>query len=212
MKNKKVIAMLMVATMMLSMTACADRPDEPFMDKPVVDSTTESVEGNNTETIDDSFGGFAKDEFGVDTETDEDTDSVVEKPDVTFAQQLKEQFQAEVINDTDIKSLANRLASNAGFSDVAIDVTSIEEGWLPGFSEDITGFTEGYTFGPIVSTIPFIGYVFELDSKDSVDTFTEDLQNKANLRWNVCTEADEMIITSYDNVVFFVMSPYSFED
>ena len=38
------------------------------------------------------------------------------------------------------------------------------------------------------------------------------LTDNANLAWNICTQADQMMVESVDNTVFFVMSPLSFEE
>jgi len=37
------------------------------------------------------------------------------------------------------------------------------------------------------------------------------LKDNANPRWNICTEAEETVVGSVDNKVFFVMCPKSFE-
>ena len=42
--------------------------------------------------------------------------------------------------------------------------------------------------------------------------FAETLEDNANLRWNICTEAEELIVESEDNTVFFLMSPKKFEE
>ena len=52
--------------------------------------------------------------------------------------------------------------------------------------------------------------VFEVE--DDVDGFAEQLKSKANLSWNVCTQADEMVCETYKDRVFFVMAPLSFDD
>lgn len=211
MKNRKLAAMLLITAMTLSMTACGGKT----ANNTATNKETESVESNTTENTEDDFGGFgedADDSFGVGEETEtEGVDDVV-KPDVTLGQELEEQFKTEVVNDTDIESLAKKLASNKGLDGVSVDVASVEEGWLEGFDEDITGFTKGYTFRPVIGTIPFVGYVFELDNEKSAESFVDTLNNKANLNWNICTSADEMVITRYDNIVLCVMSPYTFEE
>ena len=86
----------------------------------------------------------------------------------------------------------------------------VEEGWLAGFDTEITGFSDGVMFSPMIGTIPFVGYIFTVDESTS-DDFMKTLQDNANLRWNICTEADEMQTTIVDNYVFFVMSPSNFE-
>ena len=67
-------------------------------------------------------------------------------------------------------------------------------------------------FGPMIGTIPFIGYVFELKDETDVNQFISTLKSNANLRWNICTEADEMVVCSVDKKVFFVMCPKYFEE
>lgn len=87
-----------------------------------------------------------------------------------------------------------------------------EEGFLSGFREDITGFSEAAVFCPIIGTIPFMGYIFKLPAGADVNAFISDLKSKANLRWNVCTSADEMVTGHIGQTVFFVMCPSEFED
>ncbi|MBQ2825481.1 MAG: hypothetical protein IJF19_04325 [Clostridia bacterium] len=88
----------------------------------------------------------------------------------------------------------------------------VEEGFLNGFNEEIKGFEEGVMFGPMIGTIPFVGYVFTVAEGGDVDAFVKTLEDNANLRWNVCTEAEELIVETEGNTVFFVMCPKSFEE
>ena len=88
----------------------------------------------------------------------------------------------------------------------------VEEGFLNGFNEEIKGFEEAVMFGPAIGTIPFVGYIFKLADGADVDAFTKTLEDNANLRWNICTEAEEMVCEAVDNTVFFVMCPKSFEE
>lgn len=88
----------------------------------------------------------------------------------------------------------------------------VEPGYLNGFSGEITGFSEGASFGPLIGSIPFIGYIFKLDTGANTEDFIKILKDNADLRWNICTEADEMLCEAVDNTVFFVMAPASFED
>ena len=92
-------------------------------------------------------------------------------------------------------------------------VTPVEPGLLMGFDNaEITGFEEGVMFGPMMGTIPFVGYVFVLEEGADVDAFVTTLKDNANLRWNICTEAEELTVESEDNTVFFLMSPKNFEE
>lgn len=89
----------------------------------------------------------------------------------------------------------------------------VEPGLLNGFDNyEVTGFEEGVMFGPAMGTIPFVGYVFTLADGADVEAFKTGLKDNANLRWNICTEAEELTVESKENKVFFLMSPKSLED
>ena len=89
----------------------------------------------------------------------------------------------------------------------------VEPGLLTGFDNaEITGFKEGAMFSPMIGTIPFVGYIFEVEDGTDVDAFMETLKDNANLSWNICTEAEELTLGREGNKVFFLMSPMSFEE
>lgn len=89
----------------------------------------------------------------------------------------------------------------------------VEPGLLSGFDNtEIKGFKEGVMFGPMMGTIPFVGYIFVLEDETDVEAFKTTLKDNANLRWNVCTEAEEITVDSEGSTVFFLMSPKEFEE
>lgn len=89
----------------------------------------------------------------------------------------------------------------------------VEAGYLTGFDNvEISGFDEGVMFGPAIGTIPFVGYVFTLSEGTDANEFVKILKDNANLRWNICTEADELIVKSKGDKVLAVMTPSSFEE
>ena len=112
------------------------------------------------------------------------------------------------------EEIAGTLAQNEAVALIGPAVMPImEEGWLNGFdAESITGFSECAMFAPMIGTIPFMGYVFTLADGADVEAFKTQLTSSANLRWNICTEADEMVCDDEGNKVFFVMAPLSFEE
>lgn len=88
----------------------------------------------------------------------------------------------------------------------------VEPGYLTGFNDaEITGFKEGVMFAPMIGTIPFVGYIFTLEEGADVDAFKTTLKDNANLRWNICTVAEELIVENEGNTVFFLMCPSTFE-
>lgn len=115
--------------------------------------------------------------------------------------------RSEAVNS--MEDLANELAANE-IIPFAGAVMPVEPGFLNGFTDEIDGFAEGASFGPMIGSIPFVGYVFQVDQ--DVDAFVENLKKKSDLRWNVCTQADEMICEAKGNKVFFVMAPADFEE
>ena len=112
----------------------------------------------------------------------------------------------------DVLSLAEALVSNSVMSNIMAGAMEVEPGFLTGFdNNEITGFKSGAVFMPMIGTIPFVGYVFELENGADASSFISNLKSSANLRWNICTTADEMVSGSVGNKVFFVMCPASFE-
>ncbi len=122
---------------------------------------------------------------------------------------LLEEFKAN--SDSTPQEIADKLLANEIIQFPGATM-SVEPGLLAGFDNaEIKGFEEGVMFSPMMGTIPFIGYIFTLPEKADVESFKQTLQDSANLRWNICTEAEELTVDSEGNTVFFLMSPKSFE-
>lgn len=110
------------------------------------------------------------------------------------------------------QEIADRLITNE-IIPFAGGAMPVEPGLLSGFDNaEITGFKEGVMFAPMMGTIPFVGYIFVLEDGADVDAFKQTLEENANLRWNICTEAEELTVDSEENTVFFLMSPKNFEE
>lgn len=82
---------------------------------------------------------------------------------------------------------------------IQIDVVP---GYLDGFREDITGFSNGVRFSPMIGSIPFVGYILEADDPDAL---LKKLQDCSDPAWNICTMADETVSMVKGNLVFFLM-------
>lgn len=123
-----------------------------------------------------------------------------------FKSQVKANESATAIEIADAL-LTNEVIDFGGAS------MEVEPGLLNGFGNaEITGFSEGAMFAPMIGSIPFVGYIFTLDDASTAADFTNTLKSNADLRWNICTEADEMVVETEGNKVFFVMCPTSFEE
>lgn len=130
----------------------------------------------------------------------------------TLGNILLADFKAKASSGMGAEEIANALMGNSSIKFNGA-VMAVEPGLLSGFDNaEITGFKSGYMFAPMIGSIPFIGYVFELENAADVSSFISVLSKNANKRWNVCVEADEMITGSAGNKVFFVMCPKSLEE
>ncbi len=181
---KRNIALILAAVLAASMISCS---------------------GNDTADTAETTG--AATESAVVTEEVIEANTVATKLQVAFREAAKANAAATA------EELAGVCAQHEAVSLIGPMVMPMAEGWLNGFdAESINGFTECAAFAPMIGTIPFIGYIFTLADGADVEAFKTQLTSTANLRWNICTAADEMICDSVDNKVFFVMAPLAFEE
>ncbi len=128
---------------------------------------------------------------------------------VTVASTLALQFKEVIKDEKDIKKVAEAISKNEVLK-IQLDVVSLKKkDYLSGFTTEIKGFKKAVVIRPMIGTIPFIAYVFEVENAEE---FAKSLKENADLRWNVCTEADNMETVVVDNYVFFVMAPKEFEE
>lgn len=126
---------------------------------------------------------------------------------------LSQQFHALMTENAEMtaQEIADEIIANPQIL-FAGATAEVEEGLLTGFGNaEITGFDSGVMFAPVIGSIPFVGYVFSLEDGADTDAFVQLLQENANPRWNVCTEAEETVIEVSGNTVFFLMCPSQFE-
>ncbi len=131
----------------------------------------------------------------------------------TLGNTLLADFKAKAASASSALALAEALSANSAIQEMGMfGSMEVEPGYLTGFDNaEITGFKSGAVFMPMIGTHPFIGYVFELEDGADTSAFISNLKSNANLRWNICTSADEMVSGSVGNKVFFIMCPTSLE-
>ena len=130
---------------------------------------------------------------------------------LTLGQALLEEFKTIAKNEKDPLKIADALITSDKIEFMAMSM-EVEPGYLMGFSADeIKGFEKAASFAPAINTIPFLGYIFSLSDGADVNEFMTMLSDNADLRWNICTSADELIVERAGNLVFFLMSPLSME-
>lgn len=197
--KKRLLACVLAVSMVFTLVACGDK-------------------AGDTTTPPQNQDSFA-DEFGEDIVQDTTDTSVEEKPGAevngeTVGAIIKADFQRIVAENEGMSAedIAAKLCENEALTIGPISMP-IEPGLLNGLGNaEITGFKEGALFAPMIGAIPFIGYVFVMEEGVDVDAFMNTLKENGDLRWNICTTADEMVIDRADNTVLFVMCPLTFEE
>lgn len=234
MKTKRLIAAILAAMTALTFAACGEKKmdDTQQMEEsaPVLGEESQQVpeteeeqpaatpeatpEANKQDKPQDNQPADKKPEVQPSpTPEATPTPAPTQKPEEqkkTVGQTLLADFKAKAGTTYDALSLAEKIIANPiiPFSGVTMPV---EPGLLSGFGNaEIKGFKEGATFGPMIGSVPFIGYVFVLEDGANASDFIATLKKNADLRWNICVEAEEMVSGSAGNKVFFVMCPKEF--
>lgn len=131
-----------------------------------------------------------------------------------YNQQLIDRFLDYMSNnsDTSAESIANHICGIEGFP-LELSAVPVEPGYLAGLDE-FTQFNDGAAFAPMIGSIPFMGYVFMLDADVSAGDVVDAIKAQANLAWNVCTEADVLLTSTYQdaerNAVLVIMAPETY--
>lgn len=208
---KKVLSMIMAAAMIMSMTACENEkaPTEITPTEAVTEAPTTAEEVTEVETEAPTEAEEVTEAPVEDENTEPDDGAAV---DGTLGEILLADFTERAADEAaTAQEIADGLMTNPAilFGPVTMPV---EQGLLTGFGNaEITGFKEGVTFAPMIGSIAFVGYVFDLEEGTDSAAFIQTLKDNADPRWNICVEAEETICEQVGNKVFFVMCPKSLE-
>lgn len=234
---KKLLTLILSLILVLSFAACKNETapvsdDDILSDSQTVSDGDEALSdgGENEDDTQIKNEDNTKNETGNKVQDKTQNSETVKKPEETTPSQpasgtqtpsepeapktvgnlLLAEFKSKAASSTAL-SIAQALCANE-IVPYSLAAMEIEPGFLQGFDNaEIKGFKEGAVFMPMIGTHPFIGYVFVLDDGADTQAFISTLRQNANLRWNICTAADEMVTGSVGNKVFFVMCPTSFE-
>lgn len=198
---KKIIALIACMALLLSMAACGAKTPEAT--EPTTNATEPTT--NATEPVE------TPDEPAQNPE--ETPDETPDAPVVegTVGETLLATFKANATGTAE--EIANAVISDPiiQFMGMAMPINPVDFEFLSGLGEAKVEYEEAAMFGPMIGTIPFIGYIFNVAEGTDVEAFKTMLNDNANLRWNICTAADELVIDNVGNTVFFLMCPASFE-
>lgn len=121
----------------------------------------------------------------------------------TLGKSLVNDFETISKDEKDINKIADKLSKSSALEDMNMVVEDVED-YMPGFSSEIKNYNKAVKVQPMVGSIPFIMYVFESDNPEELKS---ELEANKDLRWNICTEADESFTSVNGNIVFFIMAP-----
>ncbi len=183
---KKILATILAATMVISMAACGARNNESTEN---TESVLAGTEGTTTETA------------GATTETAA-TETEGTAGEILF-NAFKEMMEAKP--ETTAQEAADALITNEIIQFMG-GTMPVEPGVLSGFDNaEIKGFEEAVVFMPMMGSNPFIGYIFDMPADADLEAFMTTLKESANMRWQICVEAEEMVVEAIGDKVFFLM-------
>ncbi len=223
---KKLTALILALVLTLSFAACSEGTDENekaiSSASDVAETDKDIVSDSEAESEDEKEETATPDEEKEPSENEEASNPPVkpqEKPQDKPETEKPQENTPKTLGNTlladfklkassgDTLTVAKALLKNSAIK-FSGDAVNVEPGFLTGFgNNEISGFKDGAMFLPIIGTIPFVGFVFELDGTVSASDFISNLKSKADMRWNVCSQAEEMVAGSVGNRVFFVMCP-----
>lgn len=181
---KKFTALLIAGIMLISFAACSGNSDTDETSTDAAETTTENASNEPVKVT-----GNVADAY-VEAFKEIAADSSLSALDI--ASQFSEKIDAPMGPE------ASLMEKDAYF-----------QGFKQGY--EVKGFDEAAVYCPMISTIPFLGYVFKLSADTDADAFVSELKENANKAWNICTEADELRVEKVDNMVFMIMCPAAFE-
>lgn len=193
MRMRKFLAVALSVAMVFSMAACGKKDDtkNPAEGENITATVAPTAPAED-ESGDKAEGGVITPDFAAGT--------AGEKLWNAFLETMKANPETAPVD------VANTLATNPVIQFMAGGM-EVEPGFLAGFSEEISGFEKGAMFGPMMGSIAFAGYVFELADGADVNAFINTLKSKADPRWNICVAADYTQVGAYNNTVYFLMYP-----
>lgn len=193
MRMRKFLAVALSVAMVFSMAACGKKDDtkNPGEGENITATVAPTAPAED-ESGDKAEGGVITPEFAAGT--------AGEKLWNEFHETMKANPETAPID------MANKLVTNPVIQFMAGGM-EVEPGFLAGFSEEISGFEKGAQYGPMMGSIAFAGYIFELADGADVNAFIENLKAKADPRWNICVAADYTQVGAYENTVYFLMYP-----
>ena len=201
---KKLVLTVLALTLAFSMTACGSK------DEPAPEATPAPTEAPVATEAPEATDAPEETEAPEETDAPQEDENQGAVSGDSLGQTLLGEFKAMDVS-TDAYTMAETLIANENILFMG-GAMEIEPGLLSGFDNyEVTGFEKGAMFGPMMGSIAFVGYIFDLPEGADVDAFVTGLKDNANPRWQICVTADETIVETSGDKVFFLMSPLTLE-
>lgn len=133
----------------------------------------------------------------------ESTENIEIPEDRTMEEFIREFATISLETSSDVKEILTKIAESGRLPFDCV-VEDIPAEYMPGFKNKAETFTNGAILTPIMSSQPFIVYLFETDD---ARTLYSELKENVDMRWNICTEATTVVAEEYDNFVLFGLLP-----
>lgn len=201
---KKLVLTALALTLAFSMTACGSK------DEPTPEATPTPTEAPVATEAPEATDAPEETEAPEETDAPQEDENQGAVSGDSLGQTLLGEFKAMDVS-TDAYTMAETLIANENILFMG-GAMEIEPGLLSGFDNyEVTGFEKGAMFGPMMGSIAFVGYIFDLPEGADADAFVTGLKDNANPRWQICVAADETIVEVNGDKVFFLMSPLTLE-
>lgn len=190
---KKLLIALMALTLCMALVACGNNGDA---ENTVADTTEAVVNDTAVETTEETVA-----------------DSTPVEENLTNGQLHANAFVEMLTLDSglSVEQIANDLVS-LPVNQFMGGAMPVDPEYFPGFQNfQITGYKNGAMFMPMIGSIAYVGYVFELEEGADADAFVATLKDNCNPRWNICVTADEIVTEVVGNKVLFLMCPATYE-
>ena len=202
---KKILAILLAALMLLSVVACGngnndtpDTPDDPETpDTPDTPADPEAPVEPDVPTIDYAVGKDDGNGNFIPTPAENTTGWVLWN---VFANEAAMLMSPDMVGNYMMSQPYIPFFGSA--APLMPDPVAVFQGFE---TYQFSNFVMGATFGPMMSSIPFIGYVFDLEEGADVKAFIDQLVNNCDPRWMRCVDADQIVAGSIGNRVLFMM-------
>lgn len=195
----RVLTLVLTATLFAgALAACGAKEDNKPTTTTTPEATPSTAPENNNQNTENNNQNTENNNQGTENNDQNQGETTVGQ---TCINVYKEQIAAGASIEDALNAVAEKIE--------LMGMVEKDFEWVQGFDTTITGYTHIYGLMPMFGGFPFIMYSFETDDVDALKAM---LDEHADLRWNICTAAEEKFIEVVDGKVVFVMARKTFDE